>query len=112
MNRQPRIMTLRVLRATSLLAAAWLPGVACQAQTAADGGSHQVLAAELQKLDADVLPAERREELSEMLSRELRKRIGVANQTSTQDWRKVATRKDWDSFRREKLAALARTWKN
>ncbi|MBW3543513.1 MAG: hypothetical protein KY476_24945, partial [Planctomycetes bacterium] len=60
----------------------------------------------IRRIDPDVFPASRREELAAMVRDDLRRRIDAANQRSSEGWRKIANREDWERFRDERLAAL------
>jgi dienelactone hydrolase len=46
------------------------------------------------------------ESLRSMLRDDARRRLQAANQQSTEDWQAVASRRDWEQLRDEKLAAL------
>lgn len=60
----------------------------------------------LRGLDAHVLPADKREGLKEMVPAHLRRRIDAANLRSTAEWRRIASRADWEAFREAKRKLL------
>jgi len=66
------------------------------------------LALVLRGLDATVIPVNTAEgkQLSEMLSRNVLTRFRAANRRSTEAWRRVRTRTDWEQFRDTRLRAL------
>src|SRR5262245_838327 len=66
------------------------------------------LADQLRRLDGAVIPAAEAKErnLTGMLSRDARARLQAANQRSSDEWRAVQKREDWERFRDARLAAL------
>jgi dienelactone hydrolase len=66
----------------------------------------QELAGRLARLDATVAPPEQREALTRMVSANLRQRLQAANERSSADWHKIASRADWEQYVKPRLGAL------
>jgi dienelactone hydrolase len=63
-------------------------------------------AAQIEKLDAEVLKDRPRQELSQMVERHARERIEAANRRSSQEWGRITGREEWEAFRNKRLEAL------
>jgi dienelactone hydrolase len=64
------------------------------------------IAAALKEVSARLAEDPARDELRQLLGRSLREQITAANQRSSAEWAKIATRDDWERFRAEKLKLL------
>ena len=67
------------------------------------------------KLDGTVATADEKEELSNQVRDNLRRRLQQAGDQSSAEWQSVRTREEWERLRTEKLAALRMslgTWPN
>ena len=84
----------------------WLVLSVCVQAGAAGESSMKQLADQLRKLDARVIPADRRDRLAQMLAADLAKRIAAANLRSTAEWGEIRDRRDWRRFREVKLKRL------
>lgn len=60
----------------------------------------------LQSLDTRVVPAAEREAFANHVRERQQQRIRSANQRSSDEWRQITTRDEWERFRKDKLAAL------
>lgn len=60
----------------------------------------------LQSLDARVIPAAEREAFANHVRERQQQHIRSANQRSSDEWRQITTRDEWERFRKDKLAAL------
>jgi dienelactone hydrolase len=67
------------------------------------------LVKELQSLDSQVVPAAEREAFGNQVREQLRQAMREANQRSTDEWRQIKTRDDWEGFRTQKLTALKKS---
>ena len=88
---------------STLLALSW----------ASDSVADEQLAQTLRKLDANVVAAAERDAFASQVRDQLQQRIRTANQRSTDEWRQIKTRDDWEQFRKLKLDALKKslgTW--
>jgi dienelactone hydrolase len=73
--------------------------VACAGRCLADEpAAKPSLAEALAQLDPHVTSGEKRDELQQMLGKQLRGRIEEANRKSTAAWSKIATKEDWESL--------------
>lgn len=63
----------------------------------------------LADLDLRVLPADVEVPWSEMVRTQQRARLQSANERSTSEWKQIASRAAWESFRDEKIAALKKS---
>ena len=66
-------------------------------------------AAVIAKLDGRVLAGMTSEQLNRMLAKHASDGITAANRRSTDEWRRISTRAQWEDFRRDKLQALRRS---
>ena len=68
--------------------------------------SAEQLPLQIQKLDARVLQDRPQEQLSKMLEKQVQEGLAAANRRSSQEWRQIAGREQWESYRRKRLEAL------
>lgn len=61
----------------------------------------------IQSIPAEVLSKEQKETASRMLGDDLRRRLKAANAKSSAEWHKLASKEEWEKYRKEKLALLA-----
>jgi hypothetical protein len=78
-----------------------LPAVFCLGQ--ADAGD---LASMLRDLDVTVLASEERNDVAEMIARDIERRRLLAIQRENMAWSEVESRIDWERFRDRRLKAL------
>ena len=64
------------------------------------------LAAQIEKLDTGILQDKPREQLSQMLEKHVQEGLASANRRSSQEWRQVSGREQWEAFKRKRLEAL------
>jgi dienelactone hydrolase len=64
------------------------------------------LAQALRTLDTNVVPAAEREAFASQVRDQQQQRLRNANDRSTDEWRQIKTREDWERFRKKKLDAL------
>ena len=64
------------------------------------------LAMQIEKLDAGVLQDRPHEQLSQMLREHVREGLASANRRSSQEWREISSREQWESFKCKRLEAL------
>jgi dienelactone hydrolase len=64
------------------------------------------LASQIEKLDANILQDRSREQLSQMLEKHVQEGLAAANRRSSQEWRQIANREQWESFKRKRLESL------
>ncbi len=60
----------------------------------------------LRTLDTNVVPAAEREAFASQVRDQQQQRLRNANDRSTDEWRQIKTREDWERFRKKKLDAL------
>src|SRR5437764_3699827 len=68
------------------------------------------LAVQLRRLDDKALSAataKRERPLNTMLADDVRQRLQAVNRRSTEEWRKIKTREDWEAYSRERVKALS-----
>src|SRR4051794_16558291 len=73
---------------------------------AADDAASERIHAALKQVSPNVLPEAERDQLRTMLARSLREQIAGANRAGSAAWAKIDSRREWERFRQEKLAAL------
>lgn len=79
----------------------------------ASASADEQLVQSLRTLDANVVPAAEREAFANQVRDQQLQRMRAANQRSTDEWRQIKTRDDWEQFRKRKLDALKKslgTW--
>ncbi len=64
------------------------------------------LAARIEKLDTRILQDQPHEQLSQMLETHVQAALVEANRRSSQDWRQISSREQWESFKRKRLESL------
>src|SRR2546425_290340 len=66
------------------------------------------LADELRKLDGNVFTpgSDEAKAAATTLSRDVRARMQAANRRSTEEWKQIKTKEDWEKFREAKLKLL------
>ena len=88
----------RLFLAVALL----IPAAAPRAQTQ----SAEELRVQLEKLDVSVLRDRPPEELSQMLEKHVQEGLAAASGRSSQEWRQISGREQWEAFKRKRLEAL------
>lgn len=91
---------MRTRRSVLLRTGAFLLALAGAA--AAQDAKDPSLADALAKLDPFVTGGEQRQELRQMLGRHLRSRIEEANRKSSEAWKRIETREQWEAFLEER----------
>ncbi|MBS0202253.1 MAG: acetylxylan esterase [Planctomycetes bacterium] len=64
------------------------------------------LAAAISKIDGTVATPDERDALAHQVREQLRVRLQTANEKSSEEWRAVQTRDEWEALKSQKLAAL------
>ena len=64
------------------------------------------LSSQIERLDTNGLKDRPSEELSQMLEKHVQEGLAAANRRSSQEWRQIANREQWESFKRKRLDAL------
>jgi dienelactone hydrolase len=78
----------------------------CVASPRARAQGTEQLSSQIEKLDAGIVRDRPLEELSQMLEKHVQEGIAAANRRSSQEWREIASRGQWESFSRKRLGAL------
>jgi hypothetical protein len=63
------------------------------------------LASELAALDREVLSDDLREQVKQMVANHVETRLRAANQRSSLEWRGIADRTPWESYRKQRISA-------
>src|SRR5262249_24477880 len=86
----------------------WFPLAVLILIGAEDFGPREDVADQVRRLNGQVVPlgSETVKSLAQMMSRDVRRRLQVANQRETKAWRERHNRADWERFRDVRLKAL------